>query len=58
MADYSKMTQEDFDRLLLDILSEIKASQMIHVPGFHEVASEEFNNEVLDRWSNEQEEAS
>lgn len=54
MQDYSKMTQEDFDRILMSILQEIKASELIGVSGFYEVVSEEFNNEVFEKWEREQ----
>ena len=54
MADYSKMTQGDFDRILMGILQETKASELISVPGFYEIVSEEFNNMILDRWESEQ----
>jgi len=46
----------DFDRLLLKILENTKASEMINVPGFYELASEEFNNEVIRMYEEEQNE--
>ena len=54
MSDYSKMTTSDFDRILISILQETKASELISVPGFYELVSEEFNNEVLKKWDEEQ----
>lgn len=51
---YEKMTQTEFDEILMEILSETKASEMIAVPGFYEIASEEFNNEVLKKWEERQ----
>lgn len=56
MTTYSKIKQEDFDRILMQILSETKASELISVPGFYELVSEEFNNEVLKKWESEQKE--
>ncbi len=53
MTDYNEMTQTDFDRILISILQKTKASEMISVPGFYDLASEEFNNEVLKQWDNE-----
>jgi hypothetical protein len=44
----------DFDRLLLKILENTKASEMINVPGFYELACEEFNNEVIKMYEDEQ----
>ena len=54
MVDFSKLSDIEFDKILMSILSETKASEMISVPGFYEIASEEFNNEVLNRWEQEQ----
>jgi len=51
---YDKMSQGDFDRILMGILQDTKACELISVPGFYEIVSEEFNNEVLDRWEKEQ----
>jgi len=55
MSDYSKMTQHDFDRILETILSEMKASELLSIPGVYEEVSEVFNNEVLIRWEEENE---
>lgn len=49
---YSKMTNEDFDRILSDILQE-EGRNLLAIPGVYEVVSEHFNNEVLNRWENE-----
>ena len=54
MADYSKMTQEDFDRLLGAVMDEDgPASNLLTIPGIYEVVSEHYNNDVLDRWGKE-----
>lgn len=49
-ADYSKLSDEEFDSILAEILSEMSGAQILAVPGAYEVFREEFNNEVLDRW--------
>lgn len=54
MSDYSKMRDEDFDRILTDILNEIRGGQLLSIPGIYEIVSEEFNDEILDRWDQEQ----
>lgn len=54
MTDYSKMKQEDFDRILEQVVSEEIAGNLLTIPGVYEVLSEHFNNEVLDRWEREQ----
>ena len=50
------ITSAMFDGELINLLSEIKASQLITIPGIYEIVSEEFNNEVIDRINNENEE--
>ena len=55
MADYSKMTQEDFDRLLCRIVDEYPPpSHLLSIPGVYEVVAEHFNNDVLAAWEAEQ----
>jgi hypothetical protein len=56
MTSYSDMTKHEFDCILMEILQETKASELIAVPGFYDVAAEEFNNEVLERWRKKKEE--
>ena len=53
MADYSKMTDAEFDRILRDILREMTGEQLLSIEGIYELVSEEFNNEILDRWAAE-----
>lgn len=52
---YAEMPQEDFDRILLQILEEKTGAQLIHIPGIVEILNEHFNNEILDRWEEERE---
>lgn len=47
--------QEDFDRVLSELLDEQPASHLLTVPGIYEVVSEHFNNDVLRRIKEEQE---
>lgn len=54
MNKYDKMTQEDFDRILEEILSDYKGNQLLLIPGIYEVVSEHFNNDVLRQWEEEQ----
>jgi hypothetical protein len=46
MADYSKMTQQEFDGILEEI-----CNCDLTIPGVYEACSEELNNEVLDEWA-------
>ncbi len=50
--DYSKMTDEEFDSILADLVFE-NAGTLLEIPGVYEAVSEHFNNEVLSRWEEE-----
>ena len=50
MADYSKMTQDEFFQILGEIIEEEPACNILSVNSVYEALSEEYNNEVLDRW--------
>lgn len=49
---YKDLDQEQYDRILVGILDEGKASALLSVAGVYEAVREEFNNEVLKRWEN------
>lgn len=53
MADYSKLTDEMFDKYLIKILKEESAEEILRIPGAYEVFSEHFNNDVLDMFVDE-----
>ena len=53
MGRYDKMTNDDFLRILSDIVKE-EGAELLTVPGVYDVVAEWFNNEVLDRWEQEQ----
>jgi len=44
------ITQEQFDKILIEILNEYTGAQLLNIPGIYEIVSEEFNNEILERW--------
>ena len=48
MADYTSMTGEEFDEILVQILDERPASHLLSVGGVYELVAEEYNNFVLD----------
>ena len=52
--DYSKLSQEDYDRILLEIISGMTPATLIAYPGVMEILSEELNNDVLAAWDAEQ----
>jgi hypothetical protein len=55
-TDYSKMTHADFERLLkVEMDKEEKPSDLLSIPGVYEIASEFWNNDVLEAWNKEQE---
>jgi hypothetical protein len=56
VADYSKITQDDFETILTRIVEGMSAAQILAVPGAAEALREELNNEVLEAWEEEQEE--
>jgi hypothetical protein len=51
--DYSKMKQEDFDRILATLVNR-DSHTLLTIPGLYEVVSEHYNNEVLTEWEKEQ----
>jgi len=53
MSNYDEMKDDDFDRILVGILEESLASELISIPGVYEAVSEFYNNEVLERWDEE-----
>lgn len=53
-ADYSKMTDADFDRILEEVVSEMSAAQILAISAVNSILREELNNEVLTRWEGEQ----
>ena len=42
------MTNEQFDAKLEELVSRMTAAELMALPGFYEIVSEELNNEVLD----------
>jgi len=52
--DYSKMSNEDFMRILTDIIKDPDVD-VLSITGIYEILSEHFNNEILDTWKKEQE---
>lgn len=52
---YEKMTQQEFDEILLDILREYTGKELITiVPNIYSDLAEYFNNEVLAQWDAKQ----
>ena len=46
----TNITNEQFDALLKQIIDEQPASALLSIPGIYEILSEEFNNEILERF--------
>jgi len=49
----SNITHEEFVDILQDILHEESVGELLTIPGIYEILSEEFNNEVLERYESE-----
>ncbi|MEL7665468.1 MAG: hypothetical protein AAGU10_15245 [Methanosarcina mazei] len=45
--NYSKMTKEDFNRILYTRLSEETLQSIVNIPGVSEIVSKHFNNDTL-----------
>jgi len=54
MTDYSNVTDEDFDRILEEIVSEMSAGEILSYGDINMILREELNNEILQRWEEEQ----
>ena len=50
MADYSKMTSEEFDNILGEMVDGMNGFEVLSIPGVREIMMEWLNNEVLDEW--------
>lgn len=48
-----KITTEEFNRILVEIIRETDPITLLRVPGVYEALAEYFNNEVLEKWEKE-----
>ena len=55
-ADYSKMTDDEFQNILEELVGQMSPAEIMAVPGAYEVFSEALNNDVLDTWADRNEE--
>jgi hypothetical protein len=53
MTDYSRMTTDDFQRILEEKVALLGTAELLAIPGIHEILSEELNNEILEQWEEE-----
>jgi hypothetical protein len=52
MADYTKMTDDDFDSILESLVKEMTAQEILYnISGCYELIREHLNNDVLDKWA-------
>ena len=49
-TNYSKMTQEEYDSILFDIVNGLTIETLMSLPGIYEIVLEELNNDVLTEW--------
>ncbi|MBW1953532.1 MAG: hypothetical protein JRI66_10685 [Deltaproteobacteria bacterium] len=47
------ITSEEFNNILVEIIGETDPIVLLRIPGVYEILSEHFNNEVLERWEQE-----
>ena len=52
--NYSKMTTDDFDRILYTRLNEETLQSIVNIPGVYEIVSKNFSNYILEVWEYEQ----
>ena len=52
--DYSKMTNEEFDDILKEIVHEMSAEEIFTYGEVNLILREELNNEILSRWETRQ----
>ena len=52
--NYSKMTTDDFDRILYTRLNEETLQSIVNIPGVYEIVSKHFSNDILEVWEYEQ----
>jgi hypothetical protein len=48
-----EITDEEFDKILVQVVQESAPITLLRVPGVYEALSEHFNNEVLEIWEKE-----
>ena len=53
MSDYSWVTTEMFDEKLQELVGKMTPDELMAMPGFYEIASEELNNKVLEELEEE-----
>jgi len=52
--DYNNMTQEEYDKILEELMDESPGSCLLPIPGVYEAVSEHFNNDILSIWEKRQ----
>ena len=50
-----EITQDEFDSILVEMLSEMSGDILLSIPGVYEILAEELNNDVLSTWQARQE---
>ena len=51
------MTQEDFDKILFEMAEEERVMQILYIPGIYEILSEEWNNEIIEKFENQKDQS-
>lgn len=53
---YANLTDEEFDRILLELAKEEGVESLMMIPGVYECVREHLNNAILDTWEERQQE--
>lgn len=53
----SNISQQQFDDILEEILADTPAGHLLSIPGSYEVLAEHFNNDVIQRFEEQEEQA-
>lgn len=54
MSSVYKITDEEFDKKLIEILKEEPIEYILQIPGVYEILAEHYNNTVITEWKAEQ----
>lgn len=50
--DYSELTDDEFDALVVELAEKDGAANVVTIPGVWEVVREHYNNAALELWEN------
>ena len=51
----STAKDDDFDRILISIINDMSASDLLSIPGIYEILSKHLKSRILETWEEDQE---